>query len=71
MLPCGTCRQSILRAKKLNLPTVGCIVSCVDGGLSRNALPLLLRLLGPNDGLVAAYDGLARANDNLPAANDK
>lgn len=71
MLPYGTCRQSILRAKKLNLPTVGCVVSCVDGGLSRYVLLLILRLLGPNDRLVAAYDGLVRAYYRLPAANDK
>ena len=71
MLPCRTFRQRFLRAARLNLQTAGRVTANVEGSFSRNALPLLLRLLAPNHRLVAAYDGLARANDNLPAANDK
>ena len=71
MLPCGACRQRFLRAARLNLQTAGRVIANVEGSFSRYALPLLLRLLGPNDRLVAAYDGLVRAYYRLLAANDK
>jgi len=53
------------------LQTAGSVTANVEGSFSRYALPLLLRLLGPNDGLVAANDGLMRAYYRLLAANDK
>jgi len=60
------------------LQTAGRVIANVEGSFSRYALPLLLRLLGPNDGLVATNDGLVATNDGLvrayyrlPAANDK
>jgi len=53
------------------LQTAGRVIANVEGSFSRYALPLLLRLLGPNDGLVAANDGLVRAYYRLLAANNK
>ena len=71
MLPCRTFRQRFLRAARLSLQTAGRVIANVEGSFSRYALPLLLRLLGPNDGLVAANDGLVRAYYRLLAANNK
>jgi len=53
------------------LQTAGRVIANVEGGFSHYALLLLLRLLGPNDGLVATNDGLVRAYYRLLAANNK
>ncbi|WP_314182104.1 hypothetical protein [Alloprevotella tannerae] len=53
------------------MQTAGRVIANVEGSFSRYTLLLLLRLLGPNDRLVAANDGWVRAYYRLPAANDK